>query len=68
MKMDAICSSETKVNFHQTLLRYTPEDGALHSRLRENLRSIIFLFVVSILHLSLKHSFIFHSFIIGISR
>jgi hypothetical protein len=30
LKMEAICSSETSVDFQQTIRRYSPEDGTLH--------------------------------------
>jgi hypothetical protein len=39
LKMEATCSSETSVDFQRTIRRYIPEDGALHNRRRENLKS-----------------------------
>jgi hypothetical protein len=38
-KMDAICSSETSVDFQRTTRRYIPEDGTLHNHRCENLKS-----------------------------
>jgi hypothetical protein len=49
LKIDAICFYKTKVNFHHIVRRYIPEDGALPSRLCENFKPTIFIFVVSIL-------------------
>jgi hypothetical protein len=39
LKMDAICSSETSVDFHRTTRRYIPEDSTLHNHRCENLKS-----------------------------
>jgi hypothetical protein len=36
-----ICSSETSVDSQQTTRRYIPEDGTLHNRRCENLKSYI---------------------------
>jgi hypothetical protein len=36
---EAICSSETSVDFHQTTWRYIPEDRTLHNHRCENLKS-----------------------------
>jgi hypothetical protein len=38
MKMEAICSFETSVDF-QTTRRYIPDDGALHNHSCENIES-----------------------------
>jgi hypothetical protein len=38
-KMEVICSSETSIEFRRTVWRYNPEDGTLHNRRCENLRS-----------------------------
>jgi hypothetical protein len=38
MMMEAASTSETSVNFYQTVRRNTPEDS-LHTRRRENLKS-----------------------------
>jgi hypothetical protein len=37
--MEAICSSETSVNFQRTTRRYIPEDSTLHNHRCENLKS-----------------------------
>jgi hypothetical protein len=37
--MEAICSSETSVDFQRTTLRYVPEDSTLHNHRCENLNS-----------------------------
>jgi hypothetical protein len=37
--MEAASTSETLVNFHQTARRNIPQDGHLHTRRRENLKS-----------------------------
>jgi hypothetical protein len=39
--MEAANTSETPVNFYQTTRRNNPEDGHLHTRSRENLKSHI---------------------------
>jgi hypothetical protein len=39
--MEAICSSETSVDFQQTTWRYIPEDNTLDNHRCENLRSYI---------------------------
>jgi hypothetical protein len=39
LMMEAASTSETPVNFYQTTQRNIPEDGHLHSRRRENLKS-----------------------------
>jgi uncharacterized membrane protein YciS (DUF1049 family) len=39
LKMEAIFSSETSVDFHQTTRRYIPEDGTLHNHRCDNLKS-----------------------------
>jgi hypothetical protein len=39
MMIEAACTSETPVNFYQVTWRYNPEDGHLHSRRCENLKS-----------------------------
>jgi hypothetical protein len=39
LKMEAIRSSETSVDFQRTTLRYIPEDGTHHSHRCENLKS-----------------------------
>jgi hypothetical protein len=41
LEMEAICSSETSVDFQRATLRYIPEDSALHSHRCENLKSYI---------------------------
>jgi hypothetical protein len=41
LKMEAICSSETSVDFQRTTQRYIPEDGTLHNHRCENLKSYI---------------------------
>jgi hypothetical protein len=41
MKIEAVCSSETPVNIHQTTRRYTPEDRTLHNYWSHNLNSYI---------------------------
>jgi hypothetical protein len=37
--MEAICSSETSVDFQRTTRRYIPEDSTLHNHRCENLKS-----------------------------
>jgi hypothetical protein len=37
--MEAICFSETSVDFQRTTQRYIPEDGTLHNHRSENLKS-----------------------------
>jgi hypothetical protein len=39
--MEAARTSETVINLHQTTRRYNPEDGRLHTRRRENLKSCL---------------------------
>jgi hypothetical protein len=39
LKMEAICSSETSVDFQRTTQRYIPEDSTLHNHRCENLKS-----------------------------
>jgi hypothetical protein len=41
MIMEAVCTSETSVNFNVTTRCYIPEDSKLHTRRRENLKSHI---------------------------
>jgi hypothetical protein len=38
LKMEAICSSETSVDYQPTLRRYIPEDSTLHYHRCENLK------------------------------
>jgi hypothetical protein len=38
LKKEAMCSSETTVDFQRTTRRYIPEDSAAHSHRCENLR------------------------------
>jgi hypothetical protein len=44
LKMKAICSSETSVDFHRTTQRYNPKYPMLHGHGCENLRSNIFIY------------------------
>jgi hypothetical protein len=37
--VEAVCTSETSVNFYQTTRRNIPEDSHLYTRRRENLKS-----------------------------
>jgi hypothetical protein len=39
LMMEAVGTSETSANFYQTTQRNIPEDGNLHTRRRENLKS-----------------------------
>jgi hypothetical protein len=39
LMMEAASTSETPVNFYKTTRRNIPEDGHLHTRRRENLKS-----------------------------
>jgi hypothetical protein len=39
LMMEAVITSETSVNFYQNTRRNNPEDGHLHTRRRENLKS-----------------------------
>jgi hypothetical protein len=43
LKMEAIYSSETSVDFQRTTRRYIPEDSTLHNHRSENLKSYIIL-------------------------
>jgi hypothetical protein len=40
--MEAICSSETSVNFQRTTRRYNPKDGTFNNHRCENLESYIY--------------------------
>jgi hypothetical protein len=42
LKMEAICFSETSVDFQRTTWRYIQEDSTLHNQRCENLKSYIF--------------------------
>jgi hypothetical protein len=42
LKMEAICSSKTSVDFQRTTWRYIPEDSTLHNHPCENLKSYNF--------------------------
>jgi hypothetical protein len=44
MKMEAVSTSETSVNFYQAARGNNPKDSHIHTRRRENLKSHIFLF------------------------
>jgi len=39
LMMEAVCTSETSVNFNETTTRHIPENSKLHTRHRENLKS-----------------------------
>jgi hypothetical protein len=39
--MGTASTSESSVNFYQTIRRYNPEDSHLHTRRRENLKSYL---------------------------
>jgi hypothetical protein len=39
VKLEAVCSSETSVDFQRTTRRYIPEDRTLHEHRCENRRS-----------------------------
>lgn len=39
IKIEAICSTETSVDFHRTKRRYNPEERTHNSLRRENLKS-----------------------------
>jgi hypothetical protein len=41
LMMEAARTSEMLVNLYQTTRRYNPEDGHLHTRRRENLKSYV---------------------------
>jgi hypothetical protein len=41
LKMEAICSSETSVDFQRITRRYIPEDSTFHNHRCENLKSYI---------------------------
>jgi hypothetical protein len=41
VKMEAVCSSETPVDFQRTTRRYIPEDSTLHIHRCEDLKSYI---------------------------
>jgi hypothetical protein len=47
LKIEAIRSSETSVDFQRTTRRYIPEYSTLHNHRCENLKSYILLFLVS---------------------
>jgi hypothetical protein len=40
LMMEAVSTSETPVNFYETTQRNIPEDSHLHTRCRENLKSL----------------------------
>jgi hypothetical protein len=42
LKMEAMCSSETSVDFQRTTRRYIPEDSTLHNNRCENLTFYLF--------------------------
>jgi hypothetical protein len=42
LKMQAICSSETLVDFQWNTRRYIPEDSTFHNHRCEDLKSYIF--------------------------
>jgi hypothetical protein len=44
--MEAVCSSETSVDFQDNTRRYIPEDSTLHNHRCENLKSYIVLDIV----------------------
>jgi hypothetical protein len=53
LMMEAVCTSETSLNFYGTTRRNIAEDGPLHTRRRENLKSqgkylFIFIFVIGV--------------------
>jgi hypothetical protein len=39
LMMETVSTSETSVNFYETIRRNIPEDSHLHTRRRENLKS-----------------------------
>jgi hypothetical protein len=41
LKMEAICSSETSVEFQRTTGRYIPENGTLHNYCSDKIKSYI---------------------------
>jgi hypothetical protein len=47
LMMEAASTSETSVNFYQTTRRYNPEDSHLHNRRRENLKSYLFVRLIT---------------------
>jgi hypothetical protein len=61
LKIDAICSSETLVDFQRTTRRYIPEDIAsstpFHNHRCENLKSYIFLIVFHVIFLTGSYFF-----------
>jgi hypothetical protein len=70
LMMEAVCTSETSVNFKGTTQHYIPEDSELHTCCRENLKShtfriltvklkAMFLFAFNILHLSTNSVLLF---------
>jgi hypothetical protein len=74
LKMEAVCSSETSVDFQRTTRRYIPQDRTLHNHRCENLKSytVIFIFTAArILNLTKTEavpstSHLHHVFIISI--
>jgi hypothetical protein len=48
LKMEAIFSSETSVDFHRTTRRYIPEDRTLYNHGCENLKSYITLAYIAV--------------------
>jgi hypothetical protein len=44
LKMEAICSFESSVDFQRTTLRYIPEDSTLHNHRCDKLKSYIVYF------------------------
>jgi hypothetical protein len=49
LKMEAICSSKTSVDFQRTIRRYIPEHGILHNHRYENLNCYTFIYTFTCL-------------------
>jgi hypothetical protein len=54
LKMEAMCSSKTSVDFQQTTLQYVPEDSTLHVifmfKILRNLSSYTFEAIIAMMH------------------
>jgi hypothetical protein len=65
LKMEAICSSETSVDFQRTTRPYILEDTTLHNHRRENLKTHTARNVAIVLYYEYKT---FHTNLYGIKR
>jgi hypothetical protein len=57
LKLEAICSSETPIDFQWTTWRYIPEDISLHNHRRKTLKSYIISFKLTFQYWSACYAF-----------